>query len=127
MINRLSIIPVKCLLHTGLVAALLLHAASAWPASLVVSSAADSGAGTLRSAIATANTNAEPDTISFSLPLYSLTLASSLPAIVESNTVIDGSGSTAIINGGGFSAFTFSAVTSCTVRNPPLRAPVTVY
>lgn len=117
MINRQNFIWVKSVFHFGVITALMIHAAAAWPAALVVNSAADTGAGTLRDAILTANTNGESDTITFSLPLYSTTLGSSLPDIVEPNTIIDGSGSTAIINGAGFSAFTLSAVTSCTIRN----------
>ncbi len=55
-----------------------------------VSSTSDSGAGSLRNAIAQANTNAGADTITFSIPAGSvITLQSPLPALTDNGTTID--------------------------------------
>src|SRR5213078_258179 len=63
------------------------------PASLTVTSAADSGSGTLRAAITTANQSAGLSTISFAIGtlgnLRTINLTSALPAI-SATVIIDG-------------------------------------
>jgi hypothetical protein len=67
------------------------------PATITVSSNADAGAGTLRQAIIDANASAGDDTINFGIT-GTITLASSLPAIVTATTAgtlsVTGPGST---------------------------------
>jgi hypothetical protein len=87
-------------------------------ASLVVTNNLDSGAGSLRAAIVTANTNGQADTITFAVaPVYSTIMGGHLPPITESNLTIDATGTPAVINAGAFEAFMFNAVTGCTIRN----------
>src|SRR4051794_4003886 len=76
----------------GLFVLLLLLATSASAATFVVSSVADSGAGTLRQAIIDANTAAGTDTITFAIAgagLHTISPASNLPNITEA-VIIDG-------------------------------------
>jgi hypothetical protein len=79
--------PVTAALAAAVVAFLLPRAASA--ASYLVTSAADSGAGTLRQAIVSANTNAGPDTITFAIGsgVQRINLASGLPAVTDAVTI----------------------------------------
>src|SRR3954462_6455201 len=63
------------------------HAA---PTTFTVTTTADSGAGSLRSAILSANANSGADTIAFNIPgaaPYSIALASSLPTLTDSVTI----------------------------------------
>lgn len=117
MIMRYHSILLRSGVHWLVTLAVILATGGAWAASLLVTSAANQGAGTLREAITIANSNGQADTITLGLPSYSLTLLYALPPITEAGTVIDGTGSTATINGGGFNAFVFNAVTGCAVRN----------
>lgn len=74
-------------------------------ATITVTSAADSGAGSLRAALAAANPG---DTIAFSLPANStIALSSELP-VISQNLTIDGSGSTGLtVSGNGGSRVFF--------------------
>src|SRR3954454_19867562 len=76
----------------GLFVLLMLLATSTSAATFVVSSVADSGAGTLRQAIIDANTAAGTDTITFAIAgagLHTISPASNLPNITEA-VIIDG-------------------------------------
>lgn len=87
-------------------------------ASLVVTNTLDSGAGSLRAAMLTANSNGQPDTITFQPPtVYNLTLVNSLPVVTEGSLTVDGTGTTVSINGASKEAFFFNAVTGCAVKN----------
>ncbi|MFM7097788.1 MAG: hypothetical protein ACKO16_10295, partial [Gemmataceae bacterium] len=84
------------------------------PANFVVSSLADSGAGSLRQAIIDANTTAGNDQISFNFSTvsssYTIMLNSVLPTIVSTSTPITGGGTagTVTINGLGASSLIIS-------------------
>ena len=106
----------------GLLTCSLFTVQAGWAASLVVTNNSLLGAGSLRDAIITANTNAQADTITFAVtPVYNLNLLFDLPHITEGGLTIDGSGTTAIINGGGtpnfFRAFVVQSVAGCTIKN----------
>jgi hypothetical protein len=106
----------------GLLTCSLFTVQAGWAASLVVTNNSVLGAGSLREAIITANTNAQADTITFAVtPVYNLSLLFDLPHITEGGLTIDGSGTTAIINGGGspnfFRAFVVQSVAGCTIKN----------
>ena len=65
----------------------------AWSANYSVTTTADSGAGSLRQAIASANTNPGPDTITFNIPGPGVKIiipASALPDLWDNGTTIDG-------------------------------------
>lgn len=72
-----------------MLSALLPLAQPAYANSYVVTSFADSGAGTLRQAIIDANNSAGADTITFSNP-GTITLSTPLPALTGGNITIDG-------------------------------------
>jgi hypothetical protein len=76
----------------GLVAALLLSAGALHAATITVTSTGDSGAGTLRDAILTANGNGQPDVIDFAPALtgQTITVLAALPNLVATDTLIDG-------------------------------------
>ena len=80
---------------------MLAMASPARAANIVVTSNADSGAGTLRAAVATANGNNQADTITFNLPAGSrtITLLSEIEFTEATNTTIDG-GSLVTVSGG---------------------------
>jgi hypothetical protein len=63
-----------------------------WSATITVTTVADTGAGSLREAIGQANSNGGPDTIQFAAGLAGKTVRpqSSLPAITDDATTIDG-------------------------------------
>lgn len=78
-----------------------LHFALNASAGLVVTTTADTGAGSLRQAIELANTTAGPDTIRFAIPLadpgydaaariWTIAPRSALPAVTDSGLVLDG-------------------------------------
>lgn len=71
-------------------------------ANIVVTNANNSGSGSLRQAIITANWNVQPDTITFgpNLEDKTITLASELDGLSENGTTINGEGSP-LINGSG--------------------------
>ncbi|MBK6868475.1 MAG: right-handed parallel beta-helix repeat-containing protein [Burkholderiales bacterium] len=71
-----------------LLAALLAASMSAQAATYIVSSNADSGVGTLRTAIVSANANCQADTINFSSAM-TITLTTALPAIKCAGLTID--------------------------------------
>ena len=81
---------------------MLAMASPARAANIVVTSNADSGAGTLRAAVATANGNGVADTITFNLPAGSrtITLASEIEFTEATNTTIDGGTSGVTVSGG---------------------------
>ena len=89
--------------------AMLAMASPARAANIVVTSNADSGAGTLRAAVATADGNTEADTITFDLPAGSrtITLASQISINAATpfgttayNTTVDGTGQSVTVSGG---------------------------
>ena len=82
--------------------AMLAMASPAQAANIVVTSNADSGAGTLRAAVATANGNSQDDTITFNLPTGSrtITLASQIEFTEATKTTIDGGTSGVTVSGG---------------------------
>jgi predicted outer membrane repeat protein len=84
------------------IAAMLAMPSPARAANLVVTSNADSGAGTLREAVATANGNTVADTITFDLPADSrtITLASEIIFGATQNTTIDGGAAGVTVSGG---------------------------
>jgi hypothetical protein len=85
------------LLATGVLAALMAAGAQATPR--IVTTTADSGAGSLRQAIIDANTADTADTITFSVS-GTITLASALPTIIDTGVlVIDGTGQAVTISG----------------------------
>jgi len=75
-----------------LVVAGLLIVVSSSAATITVTSAGNSGAGTLRNAIAQANSSAGPDTIQFAAAMSGKTIhpLSELPALTDDATTIDG-------------------------------------
>ena len=81
--------------------AMLAMPSPARAANLVVTSNADSGAGTLRAAVATANGNTEADTITFNLPDDSrtITLDSQIIFGTTYNTTVDGTGQGVTVSG----------------------------
>ena len=90
----------------------LFAAQSASAANFVVTTTADSGAGSLRAAIATANTNAQADTITFNIAsgsagctdlVCTITLTSGELAVID-----DGAGNTLTINAAGTNQVTIS-------------------
>ena len=85
--------------------AMLAMASPARAANIVVTSNADSGAGTLRAAVATANGNTEADTITFNLPADSrtITLASQIFFATTHKTTLDGTGESVTVSGNGAS------------------------
>jgi hypothetical protein len=92
--------------HAMLVLSLLLfEATSSW--AIVVTSTADSGAGSLREAITTANANAGADVISFDPIAFPLSpglpgvilLTSPLPILIGTGDAIDGTGAGVILDG----------------------------
>jgi titin len=67
-------------------AIVIANAPSAWSATLQVTNTADSGPGSFRQAITTANTSTVPNTIVFQIsgtPPFTITPASALPAIIQ--------------------------------------------
>jgi hypothetical protein len=89
-------------------------------ATINVTNANLSGAGSLPEAITTANSNGEADTIVIAVtPVYSVTLPFNLPRITESGTTIDATGTFALIDGSSstYNAFHLDNVTACTIRN----------
>ena len=61
--------------------------------SLIVTTNADSGTGSLRAAIDAANTDLEPNTITFNIPEsegYEITVSNQLPTLENNGTIIDG-------------------------------------
>jgi len=77
-----------CLLLTGVVLALAPGVRAAAP--LVVTSAADNGAGSLRQAILDANASPGADSITFAIPgagVHTIALASDLPALTETVSI----------------------------------------
>jgi len=99
----------------GVVALLgCLFAVPAWPSTVVVTSNADSGPNTLRGAIAGANAG---DTIKFTLPGATITLASTLT--LAKDVVIDGSGNVGLTISGNHAvqAFVVNAGVTATIEN----------
>ena len=89
--------------------AMLAMASPARAANIVVTSNADSGAGTLRAAVATANGNTEADTITFDLPAGSRTITLASQIFINAapifgtttyNTTVDGTGQSVTVSGG---------------------------
>lgn len=99
-----------------------LAVAPAVASNFVVTSTADSGAGSLRSAITQANANAGSDTITFSLSLpATITLSSSLPNITGDLT-IDGPGAANLaISGANAYRIFFVDGAAFAIRNITLR------
>jgi uncharacterized membrane protein len=86
------------LMLVALLAAFLPLAQPARAATFSVTTTADSGAGSLRQAITSANANGVPDSINFNITgavpaggYWTITLASPLPDLTEAGTTIDGS------------------------------------
>ena len=84
----------------GMAVLLALFGGAAWGANLAVTvGGEDNTAGTLRAALATANSNGEPDTITFSLGTASINITTML-ALTEDGTTVDGGGQITIVDGG---------------------------
>lgn len=85
---------------------------SASAAAFVVTTTADSGAGSLRAAITAANTNAQPDTITFNIPTGSAGctgLACTVTLTTGELPILnDGAGNTVTIDGSGVNRVTIS-------------------
>jgi parallel beta-helix repeat protein len=100
--RRFTLLPTLALLI-----AVLPLAHSVQAGTFTVSTAADSGAGSLRDAIMQANASAGPDTITFAIPAGSvITLQTPLPALTDDGTTINaptaaGGGPGITITGGG--------------------------
>lgn len=107
---------IKPFLLAARVAALLccLFSISAWSATVIVTSNADSGPNTLRNALANANAG---DTITFALPGATITLASTLT--VAKDVTIDGSGNTGLTVDGNASVqvFVVNAGVTAVIKN----------
>jgi hypothetical protein len=81
-------------LFSCLIFSFLSFCSTAWSANYVVTTLLNSGAGSLRQAIINANANPGPDTITFNIPdplfIKTITPTSSLPALTDNGTTIDG-------------------------------------
>jgi hypothetical protein len=86
------------LFHLALVVAFLVFGTSLSWAQIVVTTVADSGPGSLREAITTANGDGVPTTITFALPGVIL-LATPLPNLTGTGDTIDGTGTGVIVDG----------------------------
>ena len=82
----------------------LIGISSAQAATFDVSNTADIGPGSLRSAITLANTTAGADTITFSVASGTITLASPLPAITETVSIVNAGTPDIELNGSGAGA-----------------------
>jgi len=96
--SRSTLIPLAALIALTLLLASGPRATSA-VGPLVVASLSDSGAGSLRDAITTANTQAGADTITFSVS-GTIILLTSLPDVTDAaDLTIDGTGATVTVSG----------------------------
>ena len=87
----------------SMVLGMLAVASPAWAETLTVTNKDDSGTGSLRAAVATANTNSEADTITFDLPEgeNTITLTTDQISFTESQkTTVDGGAGGVTVSGG---------------------------
>jgi hypothetical protein len=91
------------------------------PAQLVVTSAADSGPGSLRAIIATANTNGEADTITFNPSITTIYLTTGQLTISESQDLLIDGGGTVTINGAPTASLTNRLLNITATGQPTIR------
>jgi hypothetical protein len=83
---------IEMTIRSALLLTLAMVSSRSFAATLTVTKVGDSGPGSLRAAIETANTNGTPDTITFAPALKGKTIAPAtvLPSLIEASTRIDG-------------------------------------